>query len=120
MKAWRLSQGVQIHSKRHETAMSEDNALALLQRDDPDQIIEPVGYDFGFSRRSFMQVLGAGLLISAASESVLAQERPGGGRRGGGGGRGGGGFAGQEPTNLHARLHLGAGGVLTGLTGQGA
>ena len=31
-----------------------------LQRADDDQIIEPVGYDFGFSRRSFMQVLGAG------------------------------------------------------------
>jgi hypothetical protein len=44
----------------------QDNALALLQREDPDQIIEPVAYDFGFSRRSFMQVLGAGLLISAA------------------------------------------------------
>jgi isoquinoline 1-oxidoreductase len=99
--------------------MSEHDALALLPREDPDQIIEPVGYDFGFSRRSFMQVLGAGLLISAASGSVLAQERPGaGGRRGGGGGRGGGGFAGQEPTNLDARLHIGADGIITVMTGK--
>ena len=28
-----------------------------------DQIIEPVGYDFGFTRRTFVQVLGTGLLI---------------------------------------------------------
>src|SRR3954469_21676913 len=98
--------------------MSEDNALALLQRDDPDQIIQPVGYDFGFSRRSFMQVPGAGLLISAASGSGLAQERPGGGgRRGGGGGRGGG-FAGQEAASLDARLHIGADGFITVMTGK--
>ena len=31
------------------------------------QIIEPVGYDFGLTRRSFVQVLGAGLLIAATS-----------------------------------------------------
>src|SRR3954470_9703715 len=91
----------------------------LLQRDDPDQIIEPVGYDFGFSRRSFMQVLGAGLLILAAAGSVIAPERGGGGaRRGGGGGRGGGGFAGQETTNLDARLHIGTDGVITVMTGK--
>src|SRR3954469_19631799 len=54
-----------------------DNSLTLLQQDDPEQIIEPVGYDFGFSRRSFMQVLGAGVLISATSGALLAQERRG-------------------------------------------
>ena len=33
--------------------------------------LEIVGYDFGMSRRSFMQVLGAGLLISVAAPAVL-------------------------------------------------
>ena len=44
--------------------------------------MQTVGYDFGMSRRSFMQVLGAGLLISVAAPAI-AQRRPGG-REGGG------------------------------------
>src|SRR5690349_8292283 len=98
-----------------------DPVLAQLQTpEDPEQIIEPVGYDFGFSRRSFMQVLGAGMLISAAGASVLAQERRGRDNRGGAGGRGrgGGGFAGSPDVNLDARLHIGADGVITVMTGK--
>jgi isoquinoline 1-oxidoreductase len=82
----------------------------LLQQDD-DQIIEPVGYDFGFSRRSFMQVLGAGLLVSATVGSALAQERRGGRRGGGIDGSGG-------PVNVNARLHIGEDGVITVMTGK--
>jgi len=83
----------------------------LLQQDD-DQIIEPVGYDFGSSRRSFMQVLGAGVLISATVGSAFAQERRGGGRRGGGIDGSG------APINVNARLHIGEDGVITVMTGK--
>ena len=78
-------------------------------REDDDQIFEPVGYDFGFSRRSFMQVLGAGILVSSTVGSALAQERRG--NRGGGGGN-------SAPTPLGSRLHIGADGIVTVLTGK--
>jgi isoquinoline 1-oxidoreductase len=82
------------------------NDEPLIQ--DDEQIFEPVGYDFGFSRRSFMQVLGAGVLISATVGSALAQERRGG--RGGGGNN--------PPIELSARLHIGNDGTITVLTGK--
>ena len=34
----------------------ETPAENLLISDDPNQIFEPVGYDFGLSRRTFVQV----------------------------------------------------------------
>src|SRR5208282_1973942 len=61
-----------------------------------DELVERVDYDFGLSRRSFVQVLGAGLLITA-SVPALAQQR----RGGRGGGMGGGGAR-----NLAARIHI--------------
>jgi isoquinoline 1-oxidoreductase len=88
----------------------------LIDADDPDQIYEPVGYDFGLSRRTFVQVLGAGLLIAVASPMAVAQERPSGGRGGGGGGRGGGGGGGPVP--IDARLHIGKDGTITVLSGK--
>jgi isoquinoline 1-oxidoreductase len=75
---------------------------------DYEQLIERVGYDFGLSRRSFVKLLGAGLLI-AVSVPALAQE---GGRRGGGG------FLGSGARNLAARIHLGADGSITVLAGK--
>ena len=68
-----------------------------------DEPIERVGYDFGFNRRSFVQLLGAGLLV-AVGAPALAQRR---------GGRGGGG-----PRNIAARIHLGKDGTVTVLTGK--
>jgi isoquinoline 1-oxidoreductase beta subunit len=78
--------------------------------DDDAQIIEPVGYDFGLSRRTFVQVLGAGLLIAAAAP-VLAQERGQGGSRGSGRQE-------RRAVPLDARLHLGKDGVITVMTGK--
>ncbi len=69
--------------------------------------VERVAYDFGLSRRSAIKVLGAGLLIAAALPAAAQQK----GRRGRG--RGGGG-----PANLGARIHLGADGSITVLTGK--
>jgi hypothetical protein len=75
------------------------------------QIIERIRYDFGMARRGFVQVLGAGIVIATAASSLAQQQR--GGRGGRGGGLGGAGAA-----NIAARLHIGADGVITVLTGK--
>lgn len=60
-------------------------------------------YHFEVSRREFVQVLGAGILISVAVPSVFAQRAP----RGGGG-----------PVNIAERLHIGADGTITVFTSK--
>lgn len=72
---------------------------------DYDELLEPVGYDFGLKRRSFVQILGAGLLIASSTATALAQRA--GGRRGGGGAR-----------TIGARIHLGKDGSITVLAGK--
>jgi len=69
---------------------------------------QSVGYDFGLKRRSFMQILGAGLLVAASVSRTLAQRR---------GGRGGG-FGGTATKNIAARVHLGTDGSITVMTGK--
>ena len=71
-----------------------------------DEAVERVDYDFGLSRRSFVKVLGAGLLIAAAIPAVAQQE---GGRRGG--------FGGGART-IAARIHIAKDGTITVLTGK--
>jgi isoquinoline 1-oxidoreductase len=73
---------------------------------DDGQLIEPVRFDFSVDRRTFVQVLGAGVVISVAVPA-LAQRR---GRRGGG--RGG------PPPSVAARFLFGADGTVTVLTGK--
>jgi isoquinoline 1-oxidoreductase subunit beta len=58
-----------------------------------------------FSRRGFVQLLGAGLLISAGAEAALGQ------RRGSAWGRGG-------TTTVAARLHIDHDGLITVMTGK--
>ncbi len=93
--------------------------LSLDHRIDP-EIYEPAFPEVspgGLSRRDFVTVLGAGLLITITGDIALAQQR--GGRGGGGrGGRGGGGFFGRGPTNVAARLHIDRDGVITVMTGK--
>src|SRR5258708_2640983 len=67
---------------------------------------EGVGYDFGLKRRSFMQILGAGLLVAASVSPALAQRK----------GRGG--FGGAAARNIAARVHLGTDGSITVMTGK--
>lgn len=64
------------------------------------------------TRRDFLQVLGAGLLLAVTAETAPAQV-PKGGRRGGGGGGGG-----RGATTIAARLHIGKDGTLTVMTGK--
>ncbi len=66
--------------------------------------VETVAYDFGLSRRGFMQWLGAGLLISASAAPALAQRA---GSRGG-----------ARALTVAARVHLGRDGAITVLTGK--
>ncbi|MBM3837775.1 MAG: isoquinoline 1-oxidoreductase [Verrucomicrobia bacterium] len=68
-----------------------------------DQLIEPVEFDFGLNRRVFVQLLGAGVLITTAARPALAQ------RSGRGGGR---------PVKLSARIHVGADGIIKVMTGK--
>src|SRR5438045_3503126 len=65
------------------------------------------------SRRTFLEALGAGLVVSTVAGSARAQQQRERGRRGGGGGGGGGG-----PVRLESRLHIGADGVITVMTGK--
>src|SRR5205809_8092312 len=69
--------------------------------------IEPVKYDFGLSRRGFVQILSAGLLIASSAAPALAQRA---GRRGG--------FGGSGARTIAARIHLGKDGSITVLTGK--
>jgi isoquinoline 1-oxidoreductase len=63
-------------------------------------------YHFELSRRDFVATLGAGLVISVAVPSVLAQPAGRGGRGGGGN------------VSLAQRLHIGADGVITVFTSK--
>jgi isoquinoline 1-oxidoreductase subunit beta len=83
----------------------QDADLTLLNVEaDYNEMLEPVGFDFGLNRRSFVQILGAGLLL-VVSAPALAQER--------GGGRGP-----RGPRNISARLHIGTDGVITVMCGK--
>src|SRR6187397_2978529 len=85
------------------TNHQEDEILAL----GTEEMADCVEFDFAMDRRQFVQVLGAGLMISVICGTALAQSR--GGR---GGGRGG------VPGPVSARLHIGNDGVITVLTGK--
>ena len=85
---------------------------------DYDEPVDRVAFDFGMSRRRFVQMLGAGLLITVALDpDAVAQDTPPGRRGGGQGGRGGRGGGGPPP-KIAARLHIGKDGVITVLTGK--
>lgn len=82
--------------------MKNDSPLIT---DDYQEPIERVDYDFGFSRRSFVQLLSTGLLIVANASPALAQRRESG--------RGP-----RRAVNLGARIHLAKDGSITVLTGK--
>lgn len=77
--------------------------------EDEHQIIEPVEFDFGLRRRTFVQLVATGLMIVAAPWPSSGQER--GGRRGGAGGGGG-------TRNVWERIHIGKDGAITLLAGK--
>jgi isoquinoline 1-oxidoreductase len=75
---------------------------------DYDALLEPVHFSFALERREFVQLLGAGLVVSVIVGPALAQRR---GQRGGG-------FRGGPPPALAARIHIGEDGTITVLSGK--
>lgn len=74
---------------------------------DPEQDLEQVDHvelDWGLNRRRFVQVLGAGLLITVGAGQVAGQRR---GPRGGG-----------REARVSARIHIGIDGTITVLSGK--
>jgi isoquinoline 1-oxidoreductase len=90
--------------------MNTDVNITTFQEIDYETLLERVGYDFGVSRRGFVQALGAGILITIIAPGIQAQER-GGNRRGGGRGN-------QKPVPIDARLHIANDGAITVMTGK--
>jgi len=80
---------------------------------DYDEPVDVVPYDFRVevTRRDFLAVLGAGLMIAVTVEPAKGRQVPAGNRRGGG-------FTGRGAVNVAARVHVGADGVLTVMTGK--
>jgi len=69
-----------------------------------DEPVERIDYEFGLSRRGFVQMLGTGLLVTAFEGTVAAQR---GGARSGG-----------RDRTVAARLHIGEDGAITVMTGK--
>src|SRR5579864_208634 len=84
--------------------MSQRHISKLHTEPDFAESIEQVAYDFGLNRRSFVQFLGAGLMVAVSATPALGQRR----------GRGGGGGA----KSVSARVHLGQDGTITVMTGK--
>jgi isoquinoline 1-oxidoreductase len=83
------------------TTKQESNEYLEADYQEP---IEQVGYDFGISRRGFVKVLGAGLLITVSAGTVLGQR---GGRREMG-----------RVQHLSQRIHIAKDGKITVMTGK--
>lgn len=73
---------------------------------DYDELLESVQFSFQLDRRDFVQVLGAGVLVSVIAGPALGQRRRRGRRRGG------------PPPSIAARIHLGDDGTVTVLSGK--
>jgi isoquinoline 1-oxidoreductase subunit beta len=97
--------------------MSSVRELETRRREQPqssgldviyDELLEPIRFSFALDRRGFVQMLGAGVLITAIGTSAAAQRR---GRRGGG-------FFGGPPAPLSARFHFAEDGTVTVFSGK--
>jgi len=84
--------------------MNEHQIAQDLEALAAEELLERRRYEFALNRRDFVQMLGAGLLITASAAPAEAQRR---GSRSGG-----------QPRNVAARIHLGQDGAITVLTGK--
>ncbi|HVV73022.1 MAG TPA: molybdopterin cofactor-binding domain-containing protein, partial [Verrucomicrobiae bacterium] len=85
--------------------MNDDPASSFRSDEPYEEPLEPVAYDFGLNRRSFVQFLGAGLLVAVNATPALAQRS-----------RGGGGSTGAR--TVASRVHLAKDGTITVMTGK--
>jgi isoquinoline 1-oxidoreductase subunit beta len=81
-----------------------------LEEIDYDELLEPIRFRFALDRRGFVQMLGAGVMITAVGAPAFGQL--------GGGGRRRGGFRGGPPAPLSARFHFADDGTITVLSGK--
>src|SRR5258706_16139538 len=107
IKPLRARRGRRRRAMRNEksqvTSEKSEYMTAVLEYD---ETVDLVRFGFAPSRREFVGVLGAGLLIAVCVSSAEAQERPQGQRRGGGG------FWGGGAAPVAARVDIGKGGVV--------
>ena len=89
--------------------LDRSRAIRIYEEIDYDELLEPVRFSFALDRRSFVQMLGAGVMITAIGAPALAQRR---------GGRGRGGFRGGPPAPLSARFHFADDGTITVFSGK--
>ncbi len=94
------------YEQKIEMFMNDDLQTHEPVQLDDEEPIERVGYDFGLNRRSFVQLLGAGLLIAVSAAPAWAQRA---GRRG---------FGGGGARNVAARIHIGKDGAITVMVGK--
>jgi isoquinoline 1-oxidoreductase len=73
---------------------------------DYDELIEPVRFNFAIDRRGFVQMLGAGVLITAIGVPAFGQRRRNGGGPGG------------VPAPMSARIHFADDGTITVFSGK--
>jgi len=86
--------------------MTNHHPTDKMPESDSPESVDEMHYQFDLSRRAFVQILGAGLLITTAAGAALAQ------RRGGFG-------AGSRPSiTVAARVHIGEDGAITVMTGK--
>ncbi len=95
---------------------NDTKVLSPFDLDEP--VVDRVEFDFtdhdlAPTRRQFVQILGAGILIAVGVPSIAEAQNPNRGGR-----RGGGGFGGGRPTTVAARLLIGKDGSITLLTGK--
>src|SRR5262249_17376362 len=104
-----LSSASQCDSSRSapisQIAMNDNDDFRQPVAIDPDDWVQPVGYDFGLSRRGFVQFLSAGLVITASAASALGQRSQGRGGQG-------------RKRASAARIHIGKDGKISVLSGK--
>lgn len=95
----------------HQTLKIRNPKSAIRNQDeiDYDELLEPVRFTFALDRRSFVQILGAGVMVTAIATPAFGQRR---------GGRSRGGFRGGPPAPLSARFHFAEDGTITVFSGK--
>jgi CO/xanthine dehydrogenase Mo-binding subunit len=107
---------LQLLEHHRRRASGERGALMSEYQETVDEV--EFRFQFDVTRRRFVQVLGAGLLIVVTQPIIArAQQTQPSTRRGDGRGRRGG-FAGEGPVPVVARIHIGRDGAVTVLTGK--
>src|SRR4051794_37262870 len=101
--------GTVANSGRGITIRNPQSEIRNSQDVDYDELLEPIRFRFALDRRSFVQIVGGGVLITAIGTPVFAQKRSGRGR---------GGFSGGPPAPLSARVHIGDDGAITVYSGK--